>query len=420
MRIFPAKRIEGVVNVPGDKSVSHRAAMLAAMADGTTVIQNYATGRDCASTLKCLLELGVPIEASGTTVKISGVGKRGFRKPEGPLDCGNSGTTLRLLAGILAGQSFESELTGDESLRRRPMDRIIKPLSLMNATLLSSLNAAPLTIRGQSPLKAIEYTPDVASAQVKSCILLAGLNADGKTRVIEPVPTRDHTERMLEWFGADLNDLGKSKLTARDVHIPGDISSAAFLIAAAGCLPGSRIEIRNVCLNPTRTEFLKALQDIGIIIEIEALPADGPEPSGNITVIAPEKLTGKILVDGTRTAALIDEIPILSIVGTRTDGGIEVRNAEELTVKEANRLRFIVENLRMLSARVEELPPDGFLIRPSKLNGAVVRSSGDHRIAMAFAIAGLLSKEGVSIERPECVGISFPEFFDILSSVIVR
>jgi 3-phosphoshikimate 1-carboxyvinyltransferase len=420
MLILPAKRIKGCITVPGDKSVSHRAAMIAAMAEGKTVIRNYASGRDCASTLKCLRELGVPIDISGSTVTITGVGKQGFQKPVGPLDCGNSGTTLRLLAGILAGQHFESVLTGDESLKKRPMHRIIMPLAEMKAMLLSPFNTAPLKMRSRLPLKAIEYTPDVASAQVKSCILLAGLNAEGSTRVIEPVPTRDHTERMLEWFGADLDDLGGSKLIARDVNIPGDISSAAFLIAAAGCLPGSRLEIRNVCINPTRTEFLDVLRDVGITIEIEELPADGPEPAGNITVTAPDKLTGKIMIGGARTAALIDEIPILSVVGTQTDGGIEVRDAKELTVKEVDRLLVIVENLRKLSASVREVPPDGFLVMQSKLRGGSVETFGDHRMAMAFAVAGSLSESGVFIREPECVDISYPGFFDILNSVVQR
>lgn len=420
MLILPAKRVEGVITVPGDKSISHRAAMIAAMAEGKTVISNYASGRDCQSTLNCLRALGVPIEVSGTTVTVTGVGKQGFKKPVGPLDCGNSGTTLRLLAGILAGQSFESILTGDESLKKRPMHRIIKPLAEMRAMLLSPFNRAPLKIRGRLPLKEIEYTPDIASAQVKSCILLAGLNAEGSTRVIEPVPTRDHTERMLEWFGADLDNLGESKLTARDVKIPGDISSAAFLIAAAGCLPGSRLEIKNVCINPTRMEFLNVLRDIGITIAIEEIPADGPEPAGNITVIAPDRLSGKIVIEGARTAALIDEIPILSIVGSQTDGGIEVRDAKELTVKEVNRLLVIVDNLRMMLARVRELPPDGFLVRQSKLKGTDAQTYGDHRIAMAFAVAGLLSEYGVFVKGPECVDISFPGFFDILNSVVRR
>jgi 3-phosphoshikimate 1-carboxyvinyltransferase len=419
MRILPAKRIFGTITVPGDKSISHRAAMIAAMAEGKTVIRNYASGLDCASTLKCLRELGVPVEISGTTVTITGVGKQGFKKPSRPLDCGNSATTLRLLAGILAGQGFESVLTGDESLKRRPMDRIISPLADMRADLLSPSNTAPLRMRSRLPLRAIEYTPDVASAQVKSCILLAGLNAEGSTRVIETIPTRDHTERMLEWFGADLNDLGNSKLTARDVCIPGDISSAAFLIAAAGCLPGSRLQIKNVCLNQTRTEFLKVLQDIGVNIEIEELPDDGPEPVGNINVTAPDRLGGKIAIHGARTAALIDEIPILSIVGSQTEGGFEVLDAKELTVKEVNRLLVIVHNLRKLSVDVKELPPDGFLVRQSKLRGGSADTFGDHRIAMAFAIAGLLSEDGVFVRNPECVDISYPGFFVILESVAV-
>ncbi|MBX3293895.1 MAG: 3-phosphoshikimate 1-carboxyvinyltransferase [Acidobacteria bacterium] len=420
MRVLPAKSLEGSITVPGDKSISHRAAMIAAMAEGTTVIRNYASGRDCASTLKCLWELGVPIEVSGTTVTITGVGKQGFQKPVGPLDCGNSGTTLRLLAGILAGQSFESILTGDESLKKRPMYRIIEPLAEMKAMLLSPFNTAPLKMRSRLPLRAIEYTPDVASAQVKSCILLAGLNAEGSTRVIEPVPTRDHTERMLEWFGADLDNLGGSELTARDVDIPGDISSAAFFIAAAGCLPGSRLEIKNVGINPTRTAFLDVLRSIGVGIDIEEISADGPEPAGNITVTAPDQLIGKITIEGARTAALIDEIPILSVVGTQTEGGIEVRDAKELTVKEVNRLLVIVDTLRSMLAWVKELPPDGFMVRQSKLSGAVAHSFGDHRIAMAFAIAGLLSDDGVFVEEPEWVDISYPGFFDILESVTKR
>jgi 3-phosphoshikimate 1-carboxyvinyltransferase len=425
MRIAPAKRIEGSITVAGDKSISHRAAMIAAMADGKTVIRNFASGRDCASTLKCLWQLGVPIEFSGTTVTITGVGKQGFRKPADPLDCGNSGTTLRLLAGLLAGQSFESVLTGDESLKQRPMGRIIAPLARMKAMLLSPFNTAPLKMRSRLPLRAIEYEPDVASAQVKSCILLAGLNAEGSTRVIEPIPTRDHTERMLKWFGADLENLGDSKLTARDVDVPGDISSAAFLIAAAGCLPGSRLEIKNVGINPTRTEFLNVLREIGVKIDIEELPSTGPEPAGNITVTAPDKLIGKVVIEGARTAALIDEIPILSVVGTQTDGGIEVRDAKELRVKEVNRLLVIVDNLRHMGAWIKEIPPDGFLVKQSKLHGTNAESYGDHRIAMAFAVAGLLAHDlryigSTTVRDPECVDISFPGFFDILEKITQR
>lgn len=419
MRVLPAKRLEGSITVPGDKSISHRAAMIAAMAEGTTVIRNYASGRDCTSTLKCLWELGVPIEISGTTVTITGVGKQGFRKPVGPLDCGNSGTTLRLLAGILAGQNFESILTGDESLKRRPMDRIIKPLAEMNAMLQSPFNRAPLKMRSRLPLRAIEYTPEVASAQVKSCILLAGLNAEGSTRVIEPTPTRDHTERMLEWFGADLDILGSSKLTARDVDIPGDLSSAAFFIAAAGCLPGSRLEIKNVGINPTRTAFLDVFRSVGVGIDIEELSAGGPEPSGNITVTAPEEMSGKIQISGTMVAALIDEIPILAVAGTQVDGGIEVRDADELRKKECDRISAIVENLTWMKAIPVEYS-DGFSVGRSRLRGQYARSFGDHRIAMAFTVAALLAKDSVLVQNAECADISYPGFFDILESVIER
>ncbi|QQS33875.1 MAG: 3-phosphoshikimate 1-carboxyvinyltransferase [Acidobacteriota bacterium] len=419
MRVLPAKRLEGSITVPGDKSISHRAAMIAAMAEGTTVIRNYASGRDCASTLKCLWELGVPIEVSGTTVTITGVGKQGFQKPIGPLDCGNSGTTLRLLAGILAGQSFESVLTGDESLKKRPMNRIIAPLARMKAMLLSPFNTAPLKMRSRLPLRAIEYTPDVASAQVKSCIMLAGLNAEGSTRVIEPIPTRDHTERMLEWFGADLNSLGGSKLTARNVDIPGDISSAAFFIAAAGCLPGSRLGIKNVGINPTRTEFLNVLREIGVKIDIEKLTTKGPEPLGNITVTAPEKLSGKIHISGSKVGALIDEIPILAVAGTQVEGGIEVRDAGELRKKECDRISAIVENLTWLKAIPVEYS-DGFSVERTRLRGQYARSFGDHRIAMAFAVAALLAENSVLVQNAECVDISYPGFFDILESVTKR
>jgi len=438
--IRPAKRVVGSISVPGDKSISHRAAMLAAIADGTSQIRNYATSADCASTLSCLQKLGVRIERDGAQIVIHGVGAKGLSQPEGDLDCGNSGTTMRLLAGIVAGQNLATALTGDESLRSRPMQRVIEPLELMGAVVSSDNGRAPLRIQGRDALKPIDYELLVASAQVKSCILLAGLTAEGKTTVVENEITRDHTERLLRWFGAPL-EVGKPKrepdqarfaavtgpaqLRARNLTIPGDISSAAYFVGASAMLPGSTLEINDVGLNETRTALLEILAAMNFI-EVSNAHEEAGEPVGTIrmsgTGAAPplKELDAPLEIGGPQIPRLIDELPLLAVIGSQTRGGIEIRNAKELRMKESDRIATTVEALRAMGGSVEEFE-DGLRVTGStKLNGARIDSHGDHRIAMSFAIAGLVAEGETEIVGAECVAISFPEFFDLLESVVER
>lgn len=432
MRIYPASRLSGKVTLPGDKSISHRAAMLLAMAHGTARIENFAASDDCASTLACLRALGVEILIENSCVSIKGVGKTGFQKPLGELDCGNSGTTMRLLAGILAGQGFESVLTGDGSLRSRPMKRIIEPLGSMGVKIHAVDGRAPIRIEGRSPLQAIDYKPSAASAQLKSCVLLAGLLAEGRTSVLEKTPTRDHTERMLRYLGVNIDSsangdgtlltvLGDSVLTAREIRIPGDISSAAFFIAAAACLEGSEIIMENTGLNPSRTAIIGVLRKFGANIEITNETEAGNEPVGDLRVRGGHLLTigSSNVLDGPIIASLIDEIPILAIFGTQIKGGLEIRDAGELRIKESDRLSAVAENLKQMGARIEEYP-DGLKIERSALKGAKIDSCGDHRIAMAFAIAGLMAEGETEIDGAECAAVSFPAFFDVLESVAIR
>ncbi|HEY0460358.1 MAG TPA: 3-phosphoshikimate 1-carboxyvinyltransferase [Pyrinomonadaceae bacterium] len=429
MKIQPARKLSGTINLPGDKSISHRAALFSALAKGETRIENFATSADCASTLFCLAQLGVRIERENLTVSIEGVGKTGFQKSENPLDCGNSGTTMRLLAGVLAGQRFDSVLTGDESLSKRPMRRVIEPLSEMNARLEATENHAPLKIFGRNPLRAVSFEPKIASAQVKSCVLLAGLNADGKTSVLEKTPTRDHTERMLRWFGAAVEETkredgklitvaGDAELTARDLLVPSDVSSAAFFLVAAACLKDSEIVLPNVGLNPTRNAVVEVLQNFGARIEILNLREIGNEPIGDLRVsggeLKPKRSTN--ILRGKIIANLIDEIPILAVFGTQIEGGLEIREASELRVKESDRIKSVVENLRKMNAEVEEFE-DGFRVAKSQLKGARVDSFGDHRIAMAFAVAALFATGETEIADAECAAVSFPAFFETLKSV---
>ncbi len=402
------------------------------MAEGQTRIEHYASGQDCASSISCLRELGVQIEQQGTSVIVDGVGKYGFKKPVAPLDCGNSGTTMRLLAGVLAGQQFESILTGDESLRKRTMSRIVEPLESMGARIETVEGLAPIVIHGRNPLTAISYETPVASAQLKSCVLLAGLNADGVTKVIEKTPTRDHTERMLEWLGADptcskkrgdaVEIDGSSVLKGRGISIPGDISSAAFFIIATACLAPSAVKIRYVGINHTRTFLLEKLRSLGLYIRLTSKHESDFEPAADIRVHGTGSLDSNArrnIIVGQETAQLIDEIPALAILGTKLKGGLEIRDAAELRIKETDRIAAIVENLRRMNADVEEFG-DGFRVGKSELTGAEVDSFGDHRIAMAFAIAGLLAAGETTIKDHECVDISFPGFFETLESVVKR
>ena len=428
MLIRPAKALRGEIALPGDKSISHRAGMLAALAEGETRIRNYATSADCHSTLDCLRKLGVSIEQDGIEVVIRGVGSNGLTESAGALDCGNSGTTIRLLAGVLAGQGFDTVLTGDDSLRRRPMRRVIDPLEKMGATVESDDGRAPLRIRGSSRLRSIEYHLPVASAQIKSCVLLAGLNADGETSVIEPVATRDHTERMLRWFGVDVKRSGsrvsvegrRGLRSGGEMTIPGDISASAFFMVAAAGLGGSDIMMRGVGLNPTRSGIIRTLRDLGAEIEISNSREVNNEPVGEIRVTGGVRPATTNVIRGEMIANLIDELPILAVFGTQIDTGLEVRDAAELRVKESDRIAAVCENLRRMGAEVEEFD-DGFRVERSRLRGARVDSYGDHRIAMAFAVAGVLAEDGeTEIDGAECAGVSFPEFFDVLEDVVVH
>jgi 3-phosphoshikimate 1-carboxyvinyltransferase len=415
----------GTLSLPGDKSISHRAAIISALARGETRIANYATSADCASTLACLAALGIGIRREGDSLAITG-GQ--LQKADGFLDCGNSGTTMRLLAGVLAGQGFESVLDGDDSLRGRPMGRVIRPLEAMGAEIGSREGRAPLTIQGNRRLTAIDYEPETASAQLKSCIMLAGLFADGCTTVLERTPTRDHTERMLIWFGAEISQAterdgtligirGGQDLQANDLAVPGDISSAAFFVVAAGLLEGSDLTLPGVGLNPTRTAVLDVLRSAGISVSIENVETVCNEPVGTIRVRG-ERIggAGPIHLSGKVIANLIDELPVLAVAGTQIDGGLEVRDAGELRVKESDRIAAVTENLRRMGADVEQFA-DGFTVRRSKLQGARVDAFGDHRIAMAFAVAGLLAEGETAIDGADCAAVSYPGFYDALASV---
>jgi 3-phosphoshikimate 1-carboxyvinyltransferase len=441
MKINPAKRLSGTINLPGDKSISHRAALFSAMATGAARIENFASSADCASTLECLRDLGVEIRRENSTVYIEGIGKNGFQTPLKNLDCGNSGTTVRLLSGILAAQNFDAVLIGDESLSKRPMRRVIEPLTEMNARIEAAENRLPMTIRGTNPLKAISYQLPVASAQVKSCVLLAGLNARGKTTVVNPesknriVTSRNHTELMLEYLGADLREIfietengfvqeitidGDSRLEARDLSVPSDISSAAFFIVAATCLPGSEIVLRNVGLNPTRAAVLDVLQRCGANIEILDERENSREKIGDIRVSGGESFApkqGANVISGEIVANLIDEVPILAVFGTQLENGLEIRDAAELRVKESDRIAAVVENLRRMNARVEEFP-DGLRVEKSDLKAARIESFGDHRIAMAFSVAALFAEGETEISGAECAAVSFPEFYEVLNAVV--
>jgi 3-phosphoshikimate 1-carboxyvinyltransferase len=429
--VEPGHSICGTIEVPGDKSISHRYAILAALARGRSEISHYSAAADCQSTLDCLARLGVKVEKSGgngaSDVKISGKGIDGLRASRRSLDAGNSGTTMRLLTGVLAGQHFDSKLTGDSSLRRRPMRRVIEPLERMGAHIQArEANFAPLEIKG-SALESIRYTLPVPSAQVKSAILLAGLFAEGETSVEEPVCTRDHTEVALQGFGADVRKIGRvvsvsgrPRLEARKIMVPGDLSSAVFFLGAALILPGSNVIIHNAGLNPTRSAVLDVLGGWGAPVSIVALRGESGELIGDISIRHAD-LSGGTL-SGELIAQLIDELPMLAALGPYTDQGVEIRDAAELKVKESDRIAVLADNLRRMGAQVEERP-DGLRIegrRAGRLRGAEIDPRGDHRMAMAFAVAAL-GAEGSSIIRDsDCVGISYPDFFKVLGRTVER
>jgi 3-phosphoshikimate 1-carboxyvinyltransferase len=409
--------------LPGDKSISHRAAMIGALADGPTEIANFSTARDCASTVSCLHDLGVSIDDRGGKLQIAGGQK--LASPRKPLDCGNSGSTMRMLAGVLAGRDVSAELTGDESLSARPMRRIIEPLEMMGAMIEATDGKPPLKIRGSKNPQPITYKLPVASAQVKSAILFAGLNANGRTTVIETSPSRDHTERLFNAFGAPVisNELshtleGPARFKGGSITIPGDVSSAAFFIAAAMLLPGSELVIEDVGLNPTRSAFVSVLKAWGADISETDFRFERNEPVGTIKVRGGLTATrdGRVL-SGPAIPSLIDELPLLAVVGTQIPGGIEIRDAAELRHKESDRLTATARNLLAMGAEVTELPDGLRISSPTKLRGAEVDSFGDHRIAMAFSVAALIADGETQIHGSESAAVSFPEFYDLLNSL---
>jgi 3-phosphoshikimate 1-carboxyvinyltransferase len=425
--VRPGRTISGSLEVPGDKSISHRYAMLAALAEGPSEIAHFSAAADCRSTLDCFSRLGVKYEIKGDTARINGVGIGGLQKPRRALDAANSGTTMRMLAGILAGQEFRSTLDGDASLRKRPMRRVMDPLAHMGARIEAREGGfAPLKIEG-TRLSSINYTLPVPSAQVKSAVLLAGMFADGVTTVTEPVRTRDHTELALAEFGALVEHEGRTirihgqpHLKGRSLRVPGDLSSAVFFLAAAMVLPESNIVIQNVGLNPTRSAVLDVLGSMGASISLVSIRSDHGELVGDVSV-RHESLKGGT-IEGDAIAQLIDELPAIAVLGPFTEQGIEIRNAAELRVKESDRISVLAENLRRMGAQVDELP-DGLRVAgrsAGQLRGAEIEPHGDHRMAMAFAIAALGAKGETVIRDAECAAVSYPDFFPTLDRLVER
>lgn len=424
--VSPAERLAGTVTLPGDKSVSHRFGMFSAIAEGTTRIANFSGSEDCTATLNCMAALGVPVERTADEIVIHGVGKHGLKPPEGMLDAGNSGTTIRLLSGILAGQPFETRITGDDSLRRRPMRRIMDPLARMGAHIVATNdNFAPLAISGGN-LHGIDYELPVASAQVKSCVLLAGLFAKGETTVIEATPTRDHTERMLGAFGAPVVHNG-TRLTISgdavlkspgDCRVPGDFSAAAFFLVAASLVPDADLLIENVGINPSRTGLLDVLHEAGLAVGLENEREAGGEPVADLRVrgLHGDRLTRRLELGGDIIANVIDELPILSVFGA-FHGGIDIRDARELRVKESDRIALVAANLRRMGVEVIERE-DGLSVEGNqRFHAATIDTAGDHRIAMAFSVAALAADGPTEIRDAGCAAVSFPKFFDVLASL---
>lgn len=409
--------LKGEITVPGDKSISHRGIMLGALANGTTSITNFLKGADCLSTISCFQKMGIEIEETENEILVHGKGLHGLSAPKEILDAGNSGTTTRLISGILAGQNFSCDLTGDASIQKRPMKRIMTPLSMMGADITSVHNngCAPLHIKG-APLKGISYQSPVASAQVKSCVLFAGLYADGKTSVTEPFLSRNHSELMLSSFGAFVQTCGTTAtiepepvLTAQKVEVPGDISSAAFFIAAGLLIPGSELLIKNVGINPTRDGILRVCKQMGANLELLNTRTQCGEPVADILVKHSE-LNGTV-IEGDLIPTLIDELPVIAVMAACANGETIIRNAEELKVKESNRLEIIVHHLSEMGCDITGTK-DGMIIRGGKpLHGAVLDSHLDHRIAMSFAVAGLVADGETEITNADCVNISYPGFY---------
>jgi 3-phosphoshikimate 1-carboxyvinyltransferase len=419
--VEPATRVAGELRVPGDKSIAHRALMLAAMAQGESRIDGLPEGEDVAATVACLRSLAVNIERTGGPARVHGGGWRSFSPPHGPLDCANSGTTMRLMLGILSGSWVSATLDGDASLRRRPMARVVEPLRVMGARIQSREGRAPLTVSG-TRLQGRRHVLSVPSAQVKSALLLAGLSASGPTSVVEPVATRDHTERLLRAMGTDVHvregvvEVRPSHQPLRpiDLLVPGDFSSAAFWMAAAALRPGWSVTIRQVGLNPSRTAFLRLLQSMGAEFRIDA-DETGIEPLGSVTVVG--RPLRAVTLGAADVAAAIDEIPVLLSLATQAEGRTIIEGAAELRVKESDRLATMSEGLRRMGAIVDERA-DGMSIHgPASLHGATVESHGDHRIAMALAVAGLAASGPITIEDADCVAVSYPNFFADLQEI---
>ena len=416
--------LKGEIQVPGDKSISHRAVMFGSLAKGTTRITGFLQGADCLSTISCFEKMGVSIENTGDTVLVHGRGMRGLEKPEGVLDCGNSGTTMRLISGILSAQDFDVTLTGDASIQKRPMKRIMDPLSRMGADIesLPGNGCAPLYIQGR-PLTGIHYASPVASAQVKSSVLLAGLYADGETAVTEPSLSRDHTERMLGLFGADIASEGTTaritparELFAADIQVPGDISSAAYFIAAGLIVPGSQILIKNVGINPTRAGILEVCRKMGGDIRMLNRNEGRGEPTADL-LVTHSSLKGTV-IEGDIIPTLIDELPVIAAMACFAEGETIIRDASELKVKESNRIAVMAQNLTAMGAQVRETEDGLRILGGRPLHGAVIDSHDDHRIAMTFAVAALCSQGETKIQGRECVNISYPAFYKDLGSLI--
>lgn len=420
MKLMKSQPLRGEIVIPGDKSISHRAVMFGSIGKGTTEIHNFLQGADCLSTISCFKQMGIHIENKGDTVLIHGKGLRGLEKPSGILDCGNSGTTVRLISGILAPQSFNSSLTGDESIRKRPMGRIMEPLSFMGADIKSTLGngCAPLEITG-NPLKGIHYQSKVASAQVKSSILLAGLYAEGETSVTEPFLSRNHTELMLSYFGAKLKCEGTTsiispseELFGQKVTVPGDISSAAYFIAAGLLVPGSELLIKNVGINPTRDGLLRVLKEMGADITLLDTREESGEPVTDL-LVKTSHLKGTS-IGGSIIPALIDEIPVIAVLACFAEGQTIIRDAQELKVKESNRIDEMVSGLSAMGADIRGTE-DGMVINGgASLHGTVIDSKLDHRIAMSFAVASLMADGETKVKGSSCVEISYPKFYDEL------
>lgn len=422
MEIKKQTHLRGMLTVPGDKSISHRAVMFGSLAKGTTRISHFLEGADCLSTIACFRKMGIDIERNASEILVHGKGLHGLSAPDGILDVGNSGTTTRLISGILAGQNFTSELDGDDSIRTRPMKRIMTPLTSMGADITSKRDngCAPLVIYGKA-LHGIHYDSPVASAQVKSCVLLAGMYADNITSVTEPFLSRNHTEIMLNYFGAKVTSEGTTAsivpepvLNGREIQVPGDISSAAYFIAAGLLTPGSEILLKNVGINPTRAGILKVCMDMGADITLLNESTEG-EPTADL-LIRTSNLKGTT-IEGGIIPTLIDEIPMIAVMAAFADGTTVIRDAQELKVKESDRITVMVDNLKRMGADIEGTE-DGMIIHGGKpLHGAVIDSHLDHRVAMSFAVAGTICDDTMDILNGDCVNISYPEFYNDLYSL---